>query len=60
MRKIISILSALVISVSKSFTGIANSADSKKPTRYPNTQLVKSSCNGLCNWWNYRRVWVEM
>ena len=30
MRKIISLLSALVISV-VSFTGIANSADSKKP-----------------------------
>ena len=34
MRKIISLLSAIIISV-VSFTGIANSADSKKPIRIP-------------------------
>ena len=34
MRKIISLLSALVISL-VSFTGIANSADSKKPIVIP-------------------------
>jgi hypothetical protein len=34
MRKIISLLSAMIISV-VSFAGIANSADSKKPICYP-------------------------
>ena len=34
MRKLISLLSAIVISL-VSFTGIANASDSKKPTRIP-------------------------
>ena len=53
MKKIISLLSALVISV-VSFAGISN-ADSKKPIVIPTHNWSSSNCNGLCYWWNFRK-----
>ena len=71
MRKIISFLSALVISV-VSFTGIANSADSKKPIVIPthnwSSQIVmayviggimESMGNNVKYKCKYQRTWIK-
>ena len=58
MRKIISLLSAMIISV-VSFTGMSNAADSKKPIRIPthnwSSQVVMAYVIG-----EFLKVWETM
>ena len=51
MKRLLSLISAVLITL-VSFTTV-QAADSKKTHQNSNTQLVKSSCNGLRDRWNF-------
>ena len=54
MRKIISLISAMIISV-VSFAGISNAADSKKPIVIPTHNWSSQIVMALRYWWNFRK-----